>query len=145
MGKRRIVAAVAVVGLLAASTAIAAGSKKVQQTGKVNGDSQASVQLVVIKQGGAAKSVKNVKVKDLSSNCTSGQARITLRLYGGAAKVDARRKFEKTYVYGSSKFKFEGKVKRDGSRVHASIGGKTVEIAGAGRCEVPNIEFTTKR
>jgi hypothetical protein len=145
MGKNRIVVAVAVMGLLAASTAFAAGSKKIPQTGNVDGDSQASVRLVVIKQGGAPKSVKNVKLRDLASNCTNGEARISLRLFGRAARVDAARKFEKTYSDGKSKVKFEGKVKRDGSGVHASISGTTIKIAGAGRCDVPNIEFTTKR
>jgi hypothetical protein len=144
MGKSRIFAAVAVIGLLAASTALAAGSKQVPQTGKVDGDSQASAQLVVIKQGGAPKSVKNLKLKDLLSNCTNGEARISLRL-SGAAKVDDNGKFEKTYVDGSTKIKFEGKVKRDSSRVHASISGTTIKITGAGRCDVPNVEFTTKR
>ena len=144
MRRSRIVAAVAVIGLLAASTALAADSKKVHQTGNADRDSQTTVELVVIKQGGAPTSVKNVKFRDLLANCASGKERIELRL-SGAAKVDAKRKFEKIYGSGKSQIQLKGKIKRDGSRVHASISGTTVKIAGAGRCDVPDTEFTTKR
>ena len=123
---------------------MAAGAKKVHQDGSVKGDSGASVQLVLIKSGGAPKSVKNVKFKNLHSSCSNGAVRIKLKL-SGAAKVDQNRKFEKTYKNGNSKVKLEGKVKRDGSRVHGSIKGTTVRIGGAGRCDVPSVEFTTKR
>ncbi len=144
MGFSRTVAAVAVVALLAASTAMAAGAKKVHQDGSVKGDSGASVELVVIKSGGVSKSVKNVKLKNLRSSCSDGSVRIKLKLWG-AAKVDENRKFEKIYKNGKSKVKLEGRVKRDGSRVHGSIKGTTIRIAGAGRCDVPSVEFTAKR
>ena len=140
----RTVAAAAVLLLVVASTAMAASSRKVHQSGSVKGDSGAGVRLVVIKAGGAPKSVKNVKFKNLSSDCSNGKARIRLKL-SGAARVDEKRKFETTYKSGKTKVTLEGKVKRDGSRVHGSIKGTTVPISGVGRCEVPSVEFTTRR
>lgn len=145
MGKSRIVGAVVVTGLLAASSALAADSKKVPQVGDVDGDSHASVELVVISKDGAPKSVKNVRFGNLRSSCPGGRARISMRLFGHAAKVNGKRKFKQTYGEGNSEIQLEGKVKRDGSRVHASVEGTTVNIAGVGRCAVPKTEFTTKR
>jgi hypothetical protein len=137
-------AAIAAVGLLAAPFAMGAGAKKIPQDGSVKGDSGASAHLVLLKSGSTLKSVKNVKFKDLRTSCNSGTERITLKLTG-AAKIDENRRFKRTYVDGKSKIKLEGKVKSDGSRVHGSIKGTTIRTAGIGRCDVPSIEFTTKR
>ncbi len=142
--RRRTIAAVLIAGLLATSTAAAAGGKKVKESGSVKGDSGAEVHLVVIKSGGDPKSVKNVTFKNLRTNCSDGTTRIKLKLYG-AAKVGENRKFASSYEIGKSKIKLEGKVKRDGSRVHGSIRGKTIKVSGVGRCDVPSVEFTTKR
>jgi hypothetical protein len=140
----RTFAAVAAVGLLAAPFAMGAGAKKVHQEGSVKGDSGASAQLVLLKSGSTLKSVKNIRFKDLRTECDSGKARITLKL-SGAAKIDENRTFKHTYLDGKSKIKLEGKVKSDGSRVHGSIKGTTIRTDGLGRCDVPSIEFTTKR
>ncbi len=145
MRRSRIVSAVVVIGLLAASTALAANSRKVHQAGDVKGDHRASVRLVVITKSGAPKSVKNVRFKKLLLSCPDGKKRVRMRLYGGAAKVNGKRRFKKTYGHGDSQIQLKGRVRRDGSRVHASIKGTTVTIAGVGRCDVPMTEFTTKR
>jgi len=145
MRRSRIAGAVVLIGLLAASAALAANARKVPQAGGVKGDAQASVRLVVITKSGAPKSVKNLRFKDLLFSCPDGPARVRMRLYGGAARVNAKRKFMKTYGDGNSRIQLKGKVRRDGSRVHASINGTTVRIAGVGRCDVPKIEFTTMR
>lgn len=142
--RRRTIAAVLIAGLLATSTAAAAGGKKVKESGSVKGDSGAEVRLVVIKSGGAPKSVKHLTFKNLRTNCSNGKARMKMELYG-AAKVGENRKFAHTYKLGKDKVKLEGKVKADGSRVHGSIRGKTIKISGAGRCDVPSAEFTAKR
>jgi hypothetical protein len=144
MSVSRIFAAVAVVGLLAASGAVAAGTTKTKQDGKVNGDSKASVRLVVISKAGAPKSVKNLRLRNLKADCTTGKARIKLRL-SGAAKVNERRKFANTYRSGTGTVDLSGKVKRDSSRVHATIGHATLQVPGFGACDLPKTEFTTRR
>ena len=140
----RMFAAIAALGLLTASVAMGADAKKISQEGSVKGDSGASAQLILLKSGGALKSVKNVKFKDLRTSCDTGTARITLKL-SGAAKTDENGNFKRTYKDGKTKIKLEGKVKPDGSRVHGSIKGSTIRTAGIGRCDVPSLEFTTKR
>jgi len=142
--RRRTIAAVLIAGLLATSTAAAAGGKKIKESGSVKGDSGAEVRLVVVKSGGPPKSVKHVTFKNLRTNCNAGKARIKLELYG-TAKVGENRKFAYSYKLGKSTIKLAGKVKADGSRVHGSIKGKTIKVSGLGRCDVPSVEFTAKR
>lgn len=144
MGMSRVIAAAAVVALLATSSALAAGTKRVSQTGSVKGDAAAVVELAVVKADGAPNRVANVRFKHLRTSCSKGTARIKLRLLG-TVKVDGDREFANTYGTGKSKVRLEGKVSRDSSRVRGSIEGTTVRIDGAGRCDVPSAEFTTKR
>lgn len=145
MAKVRVAGIVAALALLVASTAIAAGSRKLPQRGSVDGDAKASARLTVIKQGGAPKSVRNVRFKHLRADCRRGATRIELRL-SGPAQVDSRRRFEKVYRDGRRhKVTLEGKVRRDGKRVRGEIRGTTIRVDGAGRCDVPSVEFTTKR
>lgn len=143
--RSRIVAAVAVVVLVTASFAMAAGSKKIQQSGSVKGDSGASVQLVLIKSGGAPKSVKNFLFRHLRAKCEGTQTRLDRLKLKGAAKIDDSRKFEQAYDLGTSKVKVEGKAKSDGSRVKGSVKGTTLQVSGAGSCKVPGFDFVTKR
>ncbi len=142
MGKGRLGAAVAVASLTFAATAFADG--KVTLSGPIEEDPAASVKLVVVKQGGAPKSVKNVRIKNLLVNCDNGDARIALSL-SGAAKVEERRKIRKVYVDGKSKVVLEGKVKADSTKVVADISGSEVQVDGAGDCKVPNVSFKAKK
>lgn len=142
MGKGRLGAAVALTSLVFAASAFADG--KVRLSGPVEEDSAASVKLTVIKHGGAPKSVKNVRIKNLLANCEHGEARIELNL-SGAAKVDSRRKVHMVYADGDSKVVLDGKVKADSSKVVGAIHGSTVHIDGAGDCKVPNVSFKAKK
>lgn len=127
--------------LVLAGTALANG--KAQLSGTVDDDSLATVSLTVAKAGGEPKSVKNVRIKNLLADCDDGETRIELNL-SGAAKLDEKRKFEMTYKNDDGKVDLKGKVKADSSKVKGEISGSTIKIAGAGKCEVPNVSFTVK-
>jgi 3'-phosphoadenosine 5'-phosphosulfate sulfotransferase len=142
MGKGRLGAAVAVASLTFAATAFAGG--KVTLSGPVEEDPAASVKLVVVKDGGAPKSVKNVRIKNLRTNCERGKARIELNL-SGAAKVNDRRKFHMAYVDGKSKVVLDGKVRADSKKVVGEISGSSVHVDGAGDCKIPNRSFKAKK
>ena len=142
MGKGRMGAIVAVTSLALATSAFADG--KTRLSGDINGDSLASVNLTVVKQGGGPKAIKNVRIKNLLADCSKGEARIELNL-SGAAKLNSKRKFDMTYSDGKSKVTLAGKVKRNSKKVKAKLSGSTVEIAGAGKCDVPNVDFKLKK
>jgi len=142
MGKGRLGAIVAATSLVLAGSALADGKTKL--TGTVEDDALASVSLTVVKQGGGPKSIKNVRVRNLLTDCDEGEARIELNL-SGAAKVDSKRKFDMTYSDGQSKVTLSGKVKADGSKVVGELSGSTVEIGDVGECDVPNAEFKVKK
>ena len=141
MGRGRVGAVVAITSLVLAGSAFAGG--KTQLSGTVDDDSLATVNLTVASTGGAPKSVKNVRIKNLLADCGSADARIELNL-SGAAKLDEKRKFDMTYQNDDGKVELKGKVKADSSKVKGEISGSTIKIAGAGTCEVPNAKFTAK-
>ena len=125
-----------------AATALA--DRKVTLSGPVEEDPAAKVKLVVVKEDGAPKSVKNVRIKNLLTNCEKGEARIELNL-SGAAKLNSRRKFHMNYVDGKSKVVLDGKVREDGKRVVGEISGSTVHVRGSGDCKIPNVSFKAKK
>ena len=125
-----------------AATAFADG--RVKLTGPIKEDPAAKVKLVVVKDAGAPKAVKNIRIKNLLTNCEKGEARIELDLTG-AAKLNSKRKFHMTYVDGKSKVVLDGKVREDSRRVVGDISGSTVRVRGAGDCRIPNVSFTAKK
>ena len=145
MGRGRVGVIVAVTSLVVAGSAFAGGNGggKTQLSGTVDDDSLTSVNLTVASTGGVPKSVKNVRIKNLLADCGSSSARIELNL-SGAAKLDEKRKFDMTYQNDDGKVELKGKVKSNSSKVKGEISGSTIEIAGAGTCQVPNADFTVK-
>ena len=144
---RKTIAAGLVAFTITSGSALAAGAKKLPQSGPVDQDSGASVELVVLKKDGAPKSVKGIKIKDLLADCDVGERRITLKLFGAAKVEDGVIGRD----YGSDDqtlIRIKGTVAANGKSVSAQIKGakdSAVPISGAGNCAIPKFTFTTSR
>lgn len=141
MLKTRIGMLMVALSIALTGSALAAGSQRIPQHGKVKGDARASVRLVVIREGGAPKSVKSVKFNDLRMSCSRGPARVDLDL-SGTARVRPDRTF--AIAYGENKqVRLKGRVRSDSKRVVAFLRGTSIRTTGAGRCQVPDRKLVT--
>jgi len=133
---RAVILATLMVALVAAATAVAAGSSQ-RLSGQIQGDGDSIVRLSVGSDSdGAPKLVKRFRFKKVNAVCDGVEQRISIKLTG-RVPLEADRTFKRSFGDSASGIaKVEGRVRRDGARVVGVVRAPSIAIAGLGVCEV---------
>jgi hypothetical protein len=134
---RVVVLATALVAMVAASVAMAAGNdSSTRLSGHVSGDSESIVRLSVVTKDGEPHNATRIRFKKILATCDGVEQRISVKLTG-RIPFEKDGTFRRVFGDGSNGFvKVEGQVKRNGGRVVGIVRSRAVAVLGVGVCEI---------
>ncbi len=140
---RAVIFSTALVALVGASAALAAGSSEsIRLSGGVPGDSDSIVRVSTVQKDGETTVVKRFRFKKVLATCdgSSEPQRISVKLTGRIPVTD--REYKRTFDGGANgTVKVEGRVSRTGERTVGVVRSPAIAVVGVGVCKVPPTAF----